>query len=177
MAELAVGHRSVQRISGGHDADQDEHDQPHALLTVVRPVREADAGARQDQDAADPPGRWRAPFGSRKRGVPGDELERQEQQARSTEPDERREQQRVADLRRLRPVDAAGASRHGHQLIGEADADDRADQGVRARRRQTQVPRAQVPDDGADEQGEHHRETGAEPTCRISSTGSSAMMP
>src|SRR5262245_14558255 len=34
-----------------------------------------------------------------------------------------------------------------------------ADQRVRARRRQAQVPRAQIPDDGGDQQREHHRET------------------
>ena len=48
-----------------------------------------------------------------------------------------------------------------HQLIGDADANDRANQRVRAGRRQPEPPRAQVPDDGGDEQREDHGESGA----------------
>ncbi len=44
----------VQRISGRHGADQDQHDQTHALLSIVRAVGEADAGAGEDQQPADP---------------------------------------------------------------------------------------------------------------------------
>ena len=52
--DLARGHRAVQRIGGRHGADQDQHDQAHALLAVVRAVEEADQRAGEDQDAADP---------------------------------------------------------------------------------------------------------------------------
>ena len=44
--------------------------------------------------------------------------------------------------------------------IGDADADDRADQRVRARGRQAEAPGAEVPDDRRDQQREHHREAG-----------------
>ena len=81
--------------------------------------------------------------------------------ARSDEAHQRRQQQRVADLDRLRPVDAARAVAAVHQRVGHAHADDRADQRVRRRGRQAQRPGAQVPHDGGDQQREHHREAGA----------------
>ena len=48
---LRVAHQGgrrveVQREPGGHEADQDQHDDPDALLTVIRTVGEADAAAR-----------------------------------------------------------------------------------------------------------------------------------
>ena len=48
-----------------------------------------------------------------------------------------------------------------HQLIGDADADDRTHHGVRARGRQAEIPGAEIPDDRGDQQREHHRETRA----------------
>ncbi len=47
-----------------------------------------------------------------------------------------------------------------HQGIGDADTDDRADQGMGRRRRQTQPPSAEIPEDRGDEQGEDHGEAG-----------------
>ena len=44
----------IHGVSGRQDADQDQHDQSHALLAVVRAVPEADAGAGQHQQAANP---------------------------------------------------------------------------------------------------------------------------
>ena len=41
----------------GKQADNGQHDQADALLTVIGAVREADAGAGEDQDAAHPPDR------------------------------------------------------------------------------------------------------------------------
>ena len=41
--------RMIQRIRRGHRADQNQHDQSHALLPVVRSVEEADAGAGEHQ--------------------------------------------------------------------------------------------------------------------------------
>ena len=61
---VAVRHGAVQRIGRRHDADQDQHDQAHALLAVVRAVREADAGAGEDQQARIQNGGGAAPFGS-----------------------------------------------------------------------------------------------------------------
>ena len=48
----------VERVGGGNGADEDEHDQAHALLSVVGAVEEADAGAGEHQQRADGP-RWR----------------------------------------------------------------------------------------------------------------------
>src|SRR5215467_3973424 len=47
-----------------------------------------------------------------------------------------------------------------HQRIGNAYADDRADQGVRARSRETEIPGAEIPYDRGDQQREHHRKPG-----------------
>jgi hypothetical protein len=47
------------------------------------------------------------------------------------------------------------------QLVHEAHADDRADQRMRTRRRQTEIPRTEVPDNRGDQQREYHREAGA----------------
>ena len=50
------------------------------------------------------------------------------------EADQRRDQQGLADLGGLAPIDAAGAGgARRHQLIHEADADDGADQRMRTR--------------------------------------------
>ncbi|MNZ82480.1 hypothetical protein D3C78_1011780 [compost metagenome] len=47
-----------------------------------------------------------------------------------------------------------------HQGIGNADADDRADQGVRGGCRQAQPPGAEVPQNRRNQQGEDHRKPG-----------------
>jgi hypothetical protein len=47
----------VQRKRAGQNSDQDQHNQAHAFLAVVRSVEEADAGTRQHQQAANPHGR------------------------------------------------------------------------------------------------------------------------
>ena len=88
-------------------------------------------------------------------------LHQQQQQRRENEAEQRREQQRVADIRHLAPVDAGGAVLAAQHRIGDADADDRADQRVRARGRQAEPPGAEVPDDRRDQQREHHRVAGA----------------
>jgi len=48
----------IEGVGGGHRADQDKHDQAHALLAVVGAVKEAHQGAGEDQNAPNPP-RWR----------------------------------------------------------------------------------------------------------------------
>ena len=45
---------AVEGVGGRNGAYEDEHDEAHALLTVVRAVREAHAGAGEHQQAADP---------------------------------------------------------------------------------------------------------------------------
>ena len=47
----------VERVGGGDGADQDQHDQPHALLPVVGAVEEADAGAGEHHQRANGPRR------------------------------------------------------------------------------------------------------------------------
>jgi hypothetical protein len=57
LVERAVRVR-VERVGRGKQADDGEHDEPDALLPVVRPVGEADTGAGQNQNSAHPPDRW-----------------------------------------------------------------------------------------------------------------------
>jgi hypothetical protein len=47
------------------------------------------------------------------------------------------------------------------QLVGDAHADDGAGHGVSAGGGQAKIPGAEVPEDGGDEKGEHHREPGS----------------
>ena len=47
-----------------------------------------------------------------------------------------------------------------HELVGDADADDGADQRMRTGGGQAEPPGAEVPDDGGDQQGEDHGESG-----------------
>ena len=127
-------HGAVERVGRRHRADQDQHDEAHALLAVVGAVGEADARCRSGSGCR---GSTRAAAGCLRalRRAPGcapTNLQHQQQAARPDEADQRRQQQRVADLGGLRPVDAAGAVAAVHQRVGDADADDRADQRVRA---------------------------------------------
>ena len=46
---LSWGDGVVQRVGRGHGTDEDEHDQAHAFLAVVRTVKEADSGAGEHQ--------------------------------------------------------------------------------------------------------------------------------
>ena len=80
-----------------------------------------------------------------------------EQQDRcQREAEQRRQQQRLSDIGRLRPVHAGGAVAAAQQRVGDADADDRTDQGVRTGGGQAEIPGSHVPDDGRDQQREHH---------------------
>ena len=76
------------------------------------------------------------------------------------ETDHRRDQQRHGRVLHLAPVDAVAERVAGAVGIHQADADDRADQGVRARGRQAQIPGAEIPDDRREQQGEDHGEPG-----------------
>ena len=54
----------VQRINSRDGTDEDEHDQAHALLSVIGAVEKADAAARKHHQSANRP-RWRRfAFGS-----------------------------------------------------------------------------------------------------------------
>ncbi|MCY1411426.1 hypothetical protein D9M71_268120 [compost metagenome] len=67
-----------------------------------------------------------------------------------------REHQREGDVDCLLPVDPVAQRQVGEQRVGQADAEDRADQGVRAGGGNAEVPGAEVPGDGCGEQREHH---------------------
>ena len=47
----------IDGVRSGNGADEDEHDQAHAFLTVVRAVEETYSRAREEQQAANP--KWR----------------------------------------------------------------------------------------------------------------------
>ena len=152
----------VERVGRGHRADEDEHDQAHALLAVVGAVEEADAGAGENQQRADGPRRRRVVLGRLVEGRIFDEpLGKQEQQRGRANPTMRRNEQDLEDLGGLLPVHARGAAVQVHELVGDADADDGADHGVRARCRQAEPPGAEVPENGGDQQREDHGEAGA----------------
>ncbi|MNO98893.1 hypothetical protein D3C76_906520 [compost metagenome] len=132
LQRLIRGHGAVQRIGHRQGPDQNQHDQPHAFLTVIGAVGEGHAGAGQDQQAANPPRRRNIALGLLvQRAILDEGSQGQEQQCGAAEADQWREQQGVTDLGRLRPVHTAGAVAPVHQGIGYADSDDRADQGVR----------------------------------------------
>ncbi|MEY9680403.1 hypothetical protein ABIF13_001177 [Bradyrhizobium elkanii] len=88
------------------------------------------------------------------------DLEEVEQAGGEREAEQRRQQQRLRDVGRLRPVDARGAVTAAEQRVGDADTHDRTDQGVRARSRQAEPPGAEIPDDGGDQEREHHGKAG-----------------
>ena len=153
--------RLVEGVGRRHGADQDQHNEAHALLPVIRAMGKADPGTGQDQQAADPQRRRRPSLGRLvQRRIADQQLRQQKEACRQDEPDQRREQQRFDDVERLAPVDAAGAVLPGQQLIHQPDADDRTDQRVRARIRYAEIPGAKIPDDRGDQQREDHRKAG-----------------
>ena len=126
-------------------------------------MREGYGGAGEDERASDPP-RRRARivrlFVEPARAY--DELHCEEQDGGEHEADEGAEQQRLADVQRLRPVHARGALRSRRQeLVGETHAHDGTDQRVTGTVGNAHRPGAEIPDDGGDQQGEDHRVTGS----------------
>ena len=99
--------RVVQGVGRGHGADQDEHDEAHALLAVVGAMGEADASAGEDEQAADVERRRLGAFGGFVEArVFGEGLEQQKHQKSAEEADQWRDQQREEDLGDLLHVDA-----------------------------------------------------------------------
>ena len=92
-----------------------------------------------------------------------EEFHHQQQKRREDEAEQRRKQQGFADFSDLAPIDPRRAVLAALQRVGDADADDRADHGMRARGRQAEPPGAEVPDDRGDQQREHHGVAGAGP--------------
>ena len=162
LLHILCGNGMVQRVCGGHRADQDQHDQAHALLPVIGAVEEADAGAGEHHQRANRPRRRLVVLGRFvERGVLDRLLGDVEQQPGTGEAQQWRDQQPLKNPDRLLPIHAGGSTVDVHQLVGDAHADDGADHGVRAGGRQPEPPGAQVPDNGRDQQGKDHREAGA----------------
>ena len=146
----------------GHDADQHEHDQAHPLLAVVRSVGETHPRAGADQEGTNPPG-WRlVTVGWLVEFLGRDQSLREHQQQRcQAEADHGRDHQRDPYLGRLVPVDPLERGAAFHPGVHHPHADDRADERVGTRSRQTTVPGGEVPDDRGPEQREHHRQAAA----------------
>ena len=138
-------HRAVERIGRRHRADQDQHDQPHALLTVIRAMEEADAGAGQDQQAADPEGGGSWPSGALYSGGMRTSDFTAEQRPANKKP-KIGETSSEWPISGLAPIDAAGAVTPAHELVHQAHADHRTDQRVELDdgRPSHQVPRFQM---------------------------------
>ena len=81
----------------------------------------------------------------------------QQQAGRRDKADQRRDQQRQADLGGLDQLTPRRSPRV-MQAVGQADAQDRADQRVRAGDRQAIPPRPQIPDHARQQQREHHHD-------------------
>jgi len=107
LLDVFPGHRVVQGVGGGHGADENEHDQAHALLAVVGPMTEADTGAGKNEQRADRP-RWRrVALGSFvKGGILDRPLGEQEKRSRQHKPEDRGDEQDFEDLGGLLPVNA-----------------------------------------------------------------------
>ena len=172
VLDLAEADGVVEGVGGGDGADEDEHDEAHALLAVVGAVTEADAAAGEDEERANPEGRRLGAFRRLVQGgVFDEELEEKQEDRSQAEADQRRNQQNFEDAGGLLPVDAAGAGMGIHELIGDADADDGADKGVGAGsgRPNHQVLRFQMM--AAMRRAKTMAKPAPLPTCRISSTG------
>ncbi len=162
VLDLRGAYSVVERVGGGDRADENQHDQPHALLAVIGAVVEADPGAGADHEKANWEGRRVVGF---RRLVehwiaqqpPG----KQQQEGSHRETDERRKQQRLQDLYSLLPIHARGTGVRIEELVSEPHADDGTHHGVRAGGWQSQPPRAQIPQNCGDEQREHHGEARA----------------
>ena len=162
LLHLTGRHGTIERISRRNGADQNEHDEAHALLAVVGAVGERHARARGDERAPDPPGGRLIALRLAIEGRVADhKFQHQQQQRGSEKTEQRREQERVADLRRLAPVDARSAVLPVHQRVRDADPDDRTDERVRARCGQAEIPGAEIPDDRREQQREDHGEARA----------------
>ena len=136
LSHLARRHAAVERVGRRYRADQDQHDQTHAFLTVVGAMEEAHQGAGQNQDAADPPRRRLIALRLTEQFfVADDEFDGQQKDPSEHKTEDRREQKCLADRDRLVPIDARCAVASPQQGIGDADADHRSDQRMRTRGR------------------------------------------
>src|SRR5580693_166406 len=106
-------------------------------------MEEADAGAGQDEQAANPEWRRLGAFGSFVEFlVLDDGLEGEEKRGGKSEAEDRGEQKGFPDLKSLSPVNAGGSAAGVHELVGDTDTDNRADEGVRTGSREAEPPSA-----------------------------------
>src|SRR4029077_8350452 len=95
ILRLLEGDGMIQSVSRRNRADQDQHDQTHSLLTIVRSMEETDAGASEDQQATDIKRRRLGSFGGAIKLLIFDEsLCQEKQQSGDTETHQGRKQQR-----------------------------------------------------------------------------------
>ena len=104
-------------------------------------------------------------------------FQQQQQDRGQSKAEQWRKQQRFADFLGLAPIDARSAAAAVQQRIGDADADDRADKvcELDAGKPNAQVPRFQMI--AAINSAKTIANPALLPTWRISSTGSSEIMP
>jgi hypothetical protein len=77
----------------------------------------------------------------------------------------------------LAPVHAVAEGMLRYDGVHQADADDRSDEGVRARGRNSEIPRGEVPDERGKSSAKTIANPAADPAWMTSSTGSNATMP
>ncbi len=133
----------VQREGRRDDTDQNEDDEAHALLTVVRTVRKAHSRACRNEQSANPARRRCLVLRSlEQRRIAKHPLRDPDEESRDDESNQRRKNERFDRVLHLAPIDPISEGAVGaHDGIHQADADNRADERMRARGRQTEVPR------------------------------------
>src|SRR5580698_8080868 len=162
ILRLLIGDGVIDGVRGGYRADEDEHDEAHAFLAVIGTVEEADSRAGDHEQDANPEGRRFVALRRLIQCLVGDQFLGNDQEHRGEEEaDDGRKNEGLSDVGSLAPIDAAGTGLHGHQLVGDADADDRTDKGVGAGGGKSEPPGTEIPDDRRNEQGKDHGEAGA----------------
>jgi hypothetical protein len=111
VLDVVRGHGVIEGVGGGHGADEDEHDEAHTLLAVVRSVEEADASAGEHQENADGEGGRGVVLGRGvELGIFDQGLGDKEEKGCASEPDDGGDEEHLEDLDGLLPVDARGAA-------------------------------------------------------------------
>lgn len=88
-----MGDGVVERVGGGHGADENQHDETHTFLAVVGAVGEADASAGEQEECANPEGRRLGAYGSFVEGAIFDDgFHQVEQKEGADETDDGREE-------------------------------------------------------------------------------------
>ena len=149
---------TFEGIRRGEDADENQHDKPHSLLTIIGTMSKADSRAGEHEQCPDPP-RWRV---TRVRcavkfWVFDQNFHHDQKEGGHAESDNRGNKQCHPDFLRLGPVDSVTpVVGIAHQGIGDTDPDDGADQGMGTGSRQAQIPCAHIPDDRRDKKRKNH---------------------